>query len=50
MYQECGTCEYESDGLCDRFGILVEEDDQACRQWVKRRIDAEREKEKEEKK
>lgn len=45
MYQVCGTCEHEDDRFCERFGILVDEDDTACKQWVKRRIDAEREKE-----
>ena len=45
MHEFCGTCEWYDDGFCDRFGTLVEEDDTACRKWMKRRIDAEKEKE-----
>ena len=50
MYEFCGSCEWYDDGLCDTFGTLVEEDDVACKKWTKRRMDAEREKEKEDKK
>lgn len=49
MHEFCGSCEWYDDGLCDTFGTLVEEDDIACKKWMKRRMDAEREKEKEEK-
>ena len=26
----CGTCIYNEDGLCDRLGWLVSDDDQRC--------------------
>ena len=26
----CGTCIYNEDGLCDRFGWLVNDDDKRC--------------------
>lgn len=45
MYEFCGSCEWYDDGLCDTFGTLVEEDDIACKKWMKRRIAAEKEKE-----
>lgn len=45
MYEFCGSCEYFDDGFCDRFGTMMEEDDIACKKWMKRRRDAEKEKE-----
>lgn len=31
----CGTCIYNDDLLCDRYGRLVEDDDEACRGYIK---------------
>ena len=32
----CKTCIDNDDGLCDRIGILVEDED-SCEQWRKKR-------------
>lgn len=39
MENTCSTCRYNEDGLCDRVGILVDDDDQ-CGKWetVKSRL------------
>ena len=28
----CGNCDWNDDGLCDRVGLFVEDDDQ-CQKW-----------------
>ena len=28
--KNCGTCIYNEDGLCDRLGRIVEDDDRRC--------------------
>ena len=30
--KECGTCAWNDDGLCDRIGKFVDDDD-TCRHW-----------------
>ena len=30
----CGTCTNNDDLLCDLLGILVEDDDEACKRYV----------------
>lgn len=32
MGENCSNCSWNADGLCDRIGILVEDDDR-CNKW-----------------
>lgn len=32
MDKNCSTCKWNNDGLCDRIGILIN-DDNICKKW-----------------
>lgn len=32
MTENCSNCKWNNDGLCDRMGILIDDDDQ-CQKW-----------------
>ena len=31
--RECGSCKWNDDGLCDRKGYFVDDEDHACQHW-----------------